>query len=161
MSGREPKSRFSVGHQVQMGKAFLILEDGSVVEGEAFGAAKTCYGELVFNTGMTGYQESLTDPSYHGQVLMFTYPMVGNYGVNPDDWESDRVWPRAVVVREWCREPSHGKSTMTRDAWLREQKVPGMAGVDTRALTLKVREKGCLRCFVTDDPAAVPGLKAK
>ncbi len=142
-------------------KAFLVLEDGSVVEGEAFGADKTAYGELVFNTGMTGYQESLTDPSYHGQVLMFTYPMVGNYGINDDDWESDRVWPRAVVVREWCREPSHRKSTKTLHAWLVEQGVPGIAGVDTRDLTLKVREKGCLRCFVTHDANEVPTLLAK
>ena len=141
--------------------AWLVLEDGSVVEGEAFGFSATAYGELVFNTGMTGYQESLTDPSYHGQVLMFTYPMVGNYGVNADDWESDRVWPRAVVVREWCKEPSHRKSTMTLDAWLKQQKVPGISGVDTRALTLKVRTKGCLRCFVTHDPKEVPALKAK
>jgi carbamoyl-phosphate synthase small subunit len=116
---------------------------------------------LVFNTGMTGYQESLTDPSYHGQVLLFTYPMVGNYGVNADDWESDRVWPRAVVVREWCRQPSHRKSTMNLHDWLVQQKVPGICGVDTRELTLKVREKGCLRCFLTHDPDAVAGLRAK
>ncbi|MCA1810969.1 MAG: glutamine-hydrolyzing carbamoyl-phosphate synthase small subunit [Halobacteriales archaeon] len=143
------------------GRAFLVLEDGSVVEGEAFGHPATAYGELVFTTGMTGYQESLTDPSYHGQVLMFTYPMVGNYGVNPDDWESDKVWPRAVVVREWCKEPSHRKSTMTLHDWLVEQKVPGISGVDTRALTIKVREKGCLRCFVTHDAREVPALKAR
>jgi carbamoyl-phosphate synthase small subunit len=139
----------------------LVLEDGTVVEGEAFGHAATAYGELVFTTGMTGYQESLTDPSYHGQVLMFTYPMVGNYGVNADDWESDQVWPRAVVVREWCREPSHRKSTMTLHDWLVQQKVPGISGVDTRALTIKVREKGCLRCFVTHDAKEVPALKAR
>jgi carbamoyl-phosphate synthase small subunit len=143
------------------GPAFLVLEDGSVVEGEAFGYPATAYGELVFNTGMTGYQESLTDPSYHGQVLMFTYPMIGNYGVNPDDWESDKVWPRAVVVREWCRSPSHRKSTKTLHDWLVEQKVPGISGVDTRDLTLKVRQKGCLRCFVTHDAKQVPELKAR
>src|SRR5258706_14325500 len=114
--------------------AFLVLEDGTVLEGEAFGFPTTAYGELVFNTGMTGYQESLTAPSYHGQVLMFTYPMVGNYGVNPDDWESDRVWPRAAVVREWCKAPSHRKSTKTLHEWLVEQKVPGISGVDTREL---------------------------
>ncbi len=141
--------------------AFLVLEDGSVVEGEAFGADATAYGELVFNTGMTGYQESLTDPSYHGQVLMFTYPMIGNYGVNPDDWESDKVWPRGVVVREWCREPSHRKSTMTIDAWLKQQGIPGISGVDTRALTLKVRERGCLRSFITHDASKVAELRRK
>ncbi|HEX2066899.1 MAG TPA: glutamine-hydrolyzing carbamoyl-phosphate synthase small subunit, partial [Candidatus Thermoplasmatota archaeon] len=143
------------------GRAFLVLEDGSVVEGEAFGHPGTAYGELVFTTGMTGYQESLTDPSYHGQVLMFTYPMVGNYGVNADDWESDRVWPRAVVVREWCRQPSHRKSTMTLHEWLVQQKVPGIGGVDTRALTIRVRQKGCLRCFVTHDEREVPALQAR
>ncbi|HUR62049.1 MAG TPA: glutamine-hydrolyzing carbamoyl-phosphate synthase small subunit [Candidatus Thermoplasmatota archaeon] len=139
----------------------MVLEDGSVVEGEAFGHSATVYGELVFTTGMTGYQESLTDPSYHGQVLMFTYPMIGNYGVNADDWESDKVWPRAVVVREWCQQPSHRKSTMTLHEWLMQQKIPGISGVDTRALTIKVREKGCLRCFVTHDAAEVPALKAR
>ncbi len=142
-------------------KAWLVLEDGSVVEGEHFGAPGTAFGELVFNTGMTGYQESLTDPSYHGQVLMFTYPMVGNYGINAADWESDKVWPRAVVVREWCREPSHRASAKTLDELLKEQGTPGISGVDTRALTLRTREKGCLKCFVTDDEAAVPGLVAK
>ena len=142
-------------------KAWLILEDGSVLEGQHFGAPGTAYGELVFTTGMTGYQESLTDPSFHGQVLMFTYPMIGNYGVNPTDWESDRVWARAVVVREWCREPSHRGSGKTLDAWLGEQGVPGISGVDTRALTLKTRKKGCLRCFVTDDAAQVEGLLAR
>lgn len=143
------------------GPAFLVLEDGTVVRGEAFGFAGTAYGELVFCTGMTGYQESLTDPSYHGQVLMFTYPMIGNYGVNPADWESDKVWPRAVVVREWCKTPSHRASTMDLHTWLLEQKIPGIAGVDTRALTLKVREKGCLRCFVTHDESQVKALQAK
>jgi carbamoyl-phosphate synthase small subunit len=142
-------------------KAWLVLEDETVVEGIAFGAPGTAYGELVFNTGMTGYQESLTDPSYHGQVLMFTYPMIGNYGVNPDDWESDKVWPRAVVVREWCREPSHRQMDRTLNDWLTEQGVPGIAGIDTRALTLKTREKGCLRCFVTDDESQVEQLRQK
>ncbi|MHB8633205.1 MAG: glutamine-hydrolyzing carbamoyl-phosphate synthase small subunit [Thermoplasmatota archaeon] len=143
------------------GRAHLILEDGTVIEGEAFGHPGTAYGELVFTTGMTGYQESLTDPSFHGQVLLFTYPMIGNYGVNPDDWESSRVWPRAVVVREWCREPSHRKSTRTLHEWLVEQRVPGIAGVDTRELTLKVRQRGALRCFVTHDATQVARLKAQ
>jgi carbamoyl-phosphate synthase small subunit len=142
-------------------RAWLILEDGAVLEGEAFGAPGTAYGELVFNTGMTGYQESLTDPSYNGQVLMFTYPMVGNYGVNPEDWESDKVWPRAVVVREWCREPDHRLSTQTLDDWLRAEGVPGISGVDTRALTLKTRAKGCLRCFVTTEEGRVEELRAQ
>jgi carbamoyl-phosphate synthase small subunit len=141
--------------------AWLILEDGSVLEGEHFGASGTAYGELVFTTGMTGYQESLTDPSFHGQVLMFTYPMIGNYGVNDTDWESDKVWPRAVVVREWCKTPNHRDSTMTIDAWLVEQGIPAISDIDTRVLTIKTREKGCLRCFVTDQESEVAGLVAK
>lgn len=144
-----------------MTKAWLILEDGTVVEGAHFGASGTAYGELVFNTGMTGYQESLTDPSYNGQVLMFTYPMVGNYGVNEADWESDKIWVRACVVREWCRDPDHRDAARTLDAWLKDEGIPGISDVDTRKLTLKTREKGCLRCFVTDDEAAVESLKAK
>lgn len=141
--------------------AWLILEDGTVVEGEHFGAPGTAYGELVFNTGMTGYQESLTDPSYNGQVLMFTYPMIGNYGVNDKDWESDKIWPRAVVVREWCRTPDHRDAKRTVAQWLQDEGIPGITGVDTRALTRKTRVKGCLRCFVTSNPDEVESLTAK
>ncbi len=144
-----------------MARSWLILEDGSILEGERFGATGTAYGELVFNTGMTGYQESLTDPSYNGQVLMFTYPMIGNYGVNPADWESDKVWVRACVVREWCRTPDHRHQDRTVDDWLKEQGIPGISGIDTRSLTLKTRAKGCLRCFVTDQASEVDGLAAK
>ncbi len=142
-------------------QAWLILEDGTVIEGQAFGATGTAFGELVFNTGMTGYQESLTDPSYNGQVLMFTYPMVGNYGVNPEDWESSKVWVRAAVVREWCPTPDHRLSDRTLDDWLKAEGIPGISGIDTRALTLKVRSHGCLRCFVTHDKQAVDDLVAK
>ncbi len=141
--------------------AWLVLEDGTLVEGEAFGATGTSYGELVFNTGMTGYQESLTDPSYHGQVLMFTYPMVGNYGVNDEDWESDKIWVRGVVVREWCREPDHRGSKRTIHDWLLDEGIVGISGIDTRALTLKTRAKGCLRCFITTEEAEIPELRAK
>ncbi len=124
------------------------------MRGSAFGARKTVFGELVFNTGMTGYQESLTDPSYAGQLLMFTYPMIGNYGVNDHDRESARIWPRAVVVREHCLEPAHRDSKRTLAQWLEEHDVPGIAGIDTRALTVKTRESGCLRGFIsTEDPS--------
>ncbi|MBW3583937.1 MAG: glutamine-hydrolyzing carbamoyl-phosphate synthase small subunit [Euryarchaeota archaeon] len=134
--------------------AVLVLEDGTILRGSGFGAKGTVFGELVFNTGMTGYQESLTDPSYAGQVLMFTYPMIGNYGVNDTDHESRRVWPRAVVVREHCALPSHRSATKTLHAFLEEQGVPGIAGIDTRALTVKTRERGCLRAFVSnEDPS--------
>jgi carbamoyl-phosphate synthase small subunit len=141
--------------------AWLILEDGTVMEGSHFGSSGTAYGELVFNTGMTGYQESLTDPSYNGQVLMFTYPMVGNYGINDNDWESDNVWPRAVVVREWCRTPNHRDAKRTLGQLLEDEGIPGISGLDTRALTLKTRVKGCLRCYVTDQASEIDSLKAK
>ena len=132
-------------------KARLVLEDGTVVEGAGFGAAATRFGELVFNTGMTGYQEALTDPSYHGQVLMLTYPLVGNYGILPEANESDRIWPWGLVVREWARRPSHRASVMDLDAFLKQHDVPGIEGVDTRALTIKTRSRGVLRAAITTE----------
>jgi carbamoyl-phosphate synthase small subunit len=132
--------------------ARLILEDGTVVEGAAFGARATRFGELVFNTGMTGYQEALTDPSYAGQVLMLTYPLVGNYGIMPEANESNGIWPWGLVVREWARRPSHRASVMDVDQFLKQHDVPGIEGVDTRALTIKTRSRGVLRaCITTED----------
>ncbi|HEV8359935.1 MAG TPA: glutamine-hydrolyzing carbamoyl-phosphate synthase small subunit [Candidatus Thermoplasmatota archaeon] len=131
--------------------ARLLLEDGTVVRGGAFGAEATVFGELVFNTSMTGYQESLTDPSYAGQILLLTYPLIGNYAVNADDFESRRIWPRGFVVREACKEPSHRKSSKTIDAFLRDQGVPGIEGVDTRALTLATRARGTLKAALTTE----------
>jgi carbamoyl-phosphate synthase small subunit len=139
----------------------LVLEDGSVVEGEAFGHPGTAYGELVFTTGMTGYQESLTDPSYAGQILLLTYPLVGNYGVNADDFESGRIWPRGFVVREACPTPSHRKGQKDIDAFLRDFGVPGIAGVDTRALTLATRDRGTLKACLTTEDAPDEELLAK
>src|SRR3989337_183004 len=97
-----------------MSLAYLVLEDGAVYTGQSFGAEGRAYGEVVFNTSMTGYQEILTDPSYAGQIVVFTYPLIGNYGINPADFESKRVQERGVVVREECRTPSHylSKSTL-------------------------------------------------
>jgi carbamoyl-phosphate synthase small subunit len=142
--------------------ARLVLEDGTVVEGPAFGATATRYGELVFNTGMTGYQEALTDPSYHGQILMLTYPLVGNYGILPEANESSRIWPWGLVVREWARHPSHRHSTMTLDAFLVQHGVPGIEGVDTRALTIKTRSRGVLRaCITTEDGVDTETILAK
>jgi carbamoyl-phosphate synthase small subunit len=129
--------------------AMLALEDGTIVRGEGFGQPDTTVtGELVFNTGMTGYQESLTDPSYKGQILMMTYPLIGNYGINPTDFESDRVQVEGYVVREHCRVPSHRSSTKTVSEFLNEHDVPGMANVDTRELTIKVREHGTLKAVM-------------
>ena len=98
--------------------AYLVLEDGSVYEGESFGAAASAYGEVVFNTSMTGYQEMLTDPSYAGQIVVPTYPLIGNYGVNERDSESRRIQVAGFVVREHCRQPSHAMSTSTLDEFM-------------------------------------------
>ena len=127
----------------------LVLEDGTVIRGEGIGAGTTVVGELVFNTAMTGYQESLTDPSYSGQTLMFTYPMIGNYGISDQANESGRVQVKGTVMREWCRVPSHRFSRMTINRFLEDQGVPGLAGVDTRALTVKTRTSGTMRSVLS------------
>ena len=120
-------------------KAYLALEDGTVVEGVAFGAERNAEGELVFNTAMTGYVEALTDPSYKGQILMMTYPLIGNYGVCREDFESDGVKVEGFVVKELCRHPSNWRSETSVDELLREYDVPGIEGVDTRMITKKTR----------------------
>jgi carbamoyl-phosphate synthase small subunit len=125
-------------------KAILALKDGTVVEGIGFGAEKVVEGELVFNTAMTGYVEALTDPSYAGQILMMTYPLIGNYGVCREDFESDGVKVEGFVVRELCKEPSNWRSEMTVDELLKEYDVPGIEGVDTRMLTKKIRIYGVI-----------------
>ena len=126
----------------------MVLEDGTYVEGEAFGAEKTVEGELVFNTSMTGYVEALTDPSYAGQILMMTYPLIGNYGVCREDFESDGVKVEGFVVRELCKEPSNWRSEMTVDELLKEYDVPGIEGVDTRMLTKKIRVYGTMNAIL-------------
>lgn len=136
----------------------LVLEDGTVVTGRALGASSTVLGELVFNTNMTGYCEALTDPSYFGQVLMFTYPLVGNYGVDPATFESTGAKVRAMVAREVTRGARHPSSTMDLEEWLRSEGIPGLDGVDTRALTLRVRERGTLRAALSTDGAEPPAL---
>jgi carbamoyl-phosphate synthase small subunit len=130
-------------------KAVLVLEDGSIIHGFGFGAGKTVKGELVFNTGMTGYEAALTDPSYNGQILMMTYPLIGNYGVMPEtNWESDKIQAEGFVVREICQKPSHRFSEKTIDAFLKAQDIPGIHGIDTRALTIKTRQSGTLRAIL-------------
>ncbi|MEM4728842.1 MAG: glutamine-hydrolyzing carbamoyl-phosphate synthase small subunit [Thermoplasmata archaeon] len=129
----------------------LVLDDGTIVRGRAFGARGTVFGELVFNTGMTGYQEALTDPSYSGQLLMMTYPLIGNYGISCGAFESDGIKVRAMVVREHCTRPHHRESLMTLDEFLRRGGVPGLAGVDTRALTIKTRAMGTMRAALTTE----------
>jgi carbamoyl-phosphate synthase small subunit len=135
------------------GKAFLVLEDGSIFPGRPFGAVGPAYGEVVFSTAMTGYQEMLTDPSYAGQILVLTYPLVGNYGINRHDVESRRIQVRALVVREACAAPSHWSSEMSLHEYLASQGVPGLAGVDTRALTRRLRTQGVMMgAIVLDEP---------
>jgi len=125
-------------------KAFLVLEDGSVYEGQPFGARVSAAGEVVFNTSMTGYQEALTDPSYAGQMLVMTYPIQGNYGTNARDDESRRVQVSAFVVREYCEAPSHTLMTETLEEYLSARGVPGISGIDTRALTRRLRNAGVM-----------------
>jgi carbamoyl-phosphate synthase small subunit len=125
--------------------ATFVLEDGTIVDGTGFGAEGKAFGEAVFNTSMSGYQEALTDPSYNGQILMLTYPMIGNYGVNVDDFESDRIKVEGFAVRENCHMPSHRDSGKTIDKFLEESGIPGIAGVDTRALTIKIRKYGTMK----------------
>ncbi len=124
--------------------AYLILEDGSVFAGNSFGAQTTVSGEVVFNTGMVGYTESITDPSYSGQILCQTYPLVGNYGVSRQDFESDRARIEGYIVHELCNSPSHITSEKDVDSLLKEYGIPGIAGIDTRALTKKLRMKGTM-----------------
>jgi len=129
-------------------KAALALEDGTYLEGEAFGAEKTALGEIVFCTSMTGYVEALTDPSYKGQILMMTYPLIGNYGVCREDFESDGVKVEGFVVRELCRKPSNWRSEMSVDELLKEYGVVGIEGVDTRMLTKKIRIYGSMKAAI-------------
>ena len=130
-------------------KAILVLEDGSVHEGHSFGAQTTAHGEVVFSTSMTGYQEMLTDPSYAGQILVPTYPLIGNYGINESDFESRQIQVRGFVVREYCPRPSHWQSTRTLDEFLLVNGIPGLSGIDTRALTRRLRSSGVMMGIVT------------
>ncbi|UCG84437.1 MAG: glutamine-hydrolyzing carbamoyl-phosphate synthase small subunit [Dehalococcoidia bacterium] len=140
-------------------KAILILEDGSVYEGHSFGADVQSYGEVVFNTSMTGYQEVLTDPSYAGQIVALTYPLIGNYGINPVDIESKRIQVSGFVVREDCPTPSHWQSTSTLAEYLAEADIPGIGGVDTRALTRRLRLAGVMMGVITTDTSPEEALK--
>lgn len=130
----------------------LILGDGTELAGQRLGALGDAVGEVVFNTGMTGYQEILTDPSYAGQIVVFTYPLIGNYGINEDDFESDRIQVAGIVVREACETPSNWRSRRTIGELLVEKGIPAIQGVDTRALTKKIRSAGVTMGLVTDKP---------
>lgn len=138
-----------VGPINQQVTAHLILSDGTRIEGKALGAEGLTVGEVVFNTGMTGYQEILTDPSYAGQMVTFTYPLIGNYGINEDDFESDRVQPTGIVVKEACDVPSNWRSTKTLGSFLKERGITAIQGVDTRALTKRIRSAGVTMGAIT------------
>ena len=130
-------------------KAKLILENGMVFEGKAFGYLKESVGEVVFTTGMTGYQEVLTDPSYYGQIVTMTYPLIGNYGINLDDMESDSIKVRGFIVREKCNLPSNFRCELGLEDFLKQGKVLGLEGIDTRALTKVLRNSGTMRGIIT------------
>ena len=125
-------------------KAFLILEDGTVFTGTSIGSKKEIISEIVFNTSMTGYLEVLTDPSYAGQAVCMTYPLIGNYGICYEDQESLRPWPDGYIVRELSRIPSNFRCEDTIQNFLKRYDIPGIAGIDTRALTRILREKGTM-----------------
>lgn len=132
-------------------KAKLILENGMVFNGTAFGHLETAVGEVVFNTGMTGYQEVLTDPSYYGQIVTMTYPLIGNYGINLEDMESKSPKVRGFVVRERCEASSNFRSEMELDHYLKQNKIMGIEGVDTRGLTRVLRNHGTMKGIITLD----------
>ncbi|NPV72758.1 MAG: glutamine-hydrolyzing carbamoyl-phosphate synthase small subunit [Pelotomaculum sp.] len=134
-------------------QAILALEDGTVFAGEAFGATGERWGEVVFNTGMTGYQEVLTDPSYCGQIVVMTYPLIGNYGIMKEDYESKRCYVRGFIVHEECKRPSNWRLAETIDSFLKKEDVIGLAGIDTRALTRHLRNFGTMRGVISTDTA--------
>lgn len=139
-------------------KAILALEDGTYFFGNAFGSRGERWGEVVFNTGMTGYQEILTDPSYCGQIVVMTYPLIGNYGINREDFESRKSYARGLVVKEQCEHPSNWRASYKITDFLSREGVPGISGVDTRALTRHLRSFGTMRGVISNDisdPAAL------
>ena len=148
----------------ELKKARLVLEDGTVYEGTSFGYEKSVSGEVVFYTAMTGYPESLTDPSYKGQILVPTYPMIGNYGVPVDDerdgiskfFESDKIHCKALVISDYSSRYSHWNSQKSLGDWLKEQQIPGLFGIDTRALTQKLRDHGAMLGKILFDDEEVP-----
>lgn len=139
-------------------QAYLILANGTVFAGKSIGCPGTTVGEVVFATGMVGFEETLTDPSYYGQIITQTYPLIGNYGMNSEDKESGRIWARGYIVREACTAPSNFRSEITLDAFLKQNNTIGIEGIDTRRLTRTLRESGVMNGAITTefDPAAAP-----
>ncbi len=137
-----------------MEKAYLVLQNGMVFEGQRIGAAGDSLGELVFTTGVVGYLETLTDPSYAGQIILQTFPLIGNYGVIESDFESPKICAKGYVVRELCHDPSNFRSEGELDAFLKQQGIPGIMGVDTRYLTRILRENGVMNAMICAEPPA-------
>ncbi len=144
-------------------KAIIALEDGTVFEGEAFGAEGESYGEVIFNTSMSGYQEILTDPSYKGQIVMMTYPLIGNYGVNEEDAESWKPHVEGFVVKEYCRYYSNWRAVKSLGDYLKEHDIIGIEGIDTRALTRHIRVAGAMKAVIStiDEDSDRLAAKAK
>lgn len=155
----ETKTSKGMLEGVKMAKRLLILEDGTIFEGKPFGADIDVTGEIVFNTGMTGYQESITDQSYNGQLLVFTYPLVGNYGINRDDYESIAPTCKGVIVSEASRIASNWRQQMTLDEFLKHKGIPGISGIDTRALTKIIRQHGTMKATMADEGDTLEHLK--
>ena len=142
-------------------KGVLVLASGEVFFGNLFGHVQESSGEVVFNTSMMGYQEILTDPSYEGQMVAMTYPLVGNYGLNSEDFESRKSWVRGFIVREACNFPSNWRSEFSLDEFLKTQNVVGIEGIDTRALTLSLRERGAAVGIISPEVSRIKELKEK
>lgn len=140
---------------IEKTEGLIYLEDGIVLKGRGFGFKGTAVGELVFNTAMTGYQEILTDPSYKGQIINMTYPLIGNYGISEIDNESEKIHAFGLVVKDLCDTPSNSNSVMTIDKWLRDMEVPGVYGVDTRQITKKIRSKGTVKCVISTEGISI------
>lgn len=142
-------------------KAKLILENGIEFEGKAFGYLKESVGEVVFNTGMTGYQEVLTDPSYYGQIVTMTYPLIGNYGINLEDGESDKPKVRGFIVREKCDEPSNFRCEFSLEDYMKQNKITGLYGIDTIALTKILRDNGTMKGIIALEDMSKEEVKMK
>ena len=142
--------------------AYLLLANGMVFAGQSVGAEGVTVGEVVFATGMVGFEETLTDPSYYGQIITQTYPLIGNYGMNKDDMESDKIWAKGYIVREACKTPSNWRCEETLDSFLKKNNTIGIEGIDTRHLTRIIRESGVMNgaILTTFDPAD-PANKAE
>ncbi|MFZ7103702.1 MAG: glutamine-hydrolyzing carbamoyl-phosphate synthase small subunit [Peptococcaceae bacterium] len=141
-----------------MSKANLVLEDGTVFSGRALGSLGKAQGEIVFNTSMVGYQEILTDPSYAGEIINFTYPLLGNYGTNNTDWESKKVFARGIIVKEGCADPSSWRADQDLQKFLTENELIGLAGIDTRAVTKHLRTRGTMAGIICNDGTDVEEL---